>query len=394
MRVTLLSNGHGEDVVGSLLAWAFLALEPTLTVQAFPTVGTGRAYEPLEIPVLGPRRALPSGGLMLHSLNAFRDDLRAGFVPMTLAQLRTLRRLRTDVLVVVGDLYALTLGNLVRTPNRFYVQTLVSSRHHSGSERPAGAQLNRYFMERFSPPERLLMRRTVRHSYVRDGLTAALLARSGLPVSALGNPMLDALTPGEPLELPFIQSLTRPVVALLPGTRAYQSAALETMLGALTHLPGATGLVAWAGPEPDGRWARVGPNAPEVWRSGPHYLLRGRFADVLHAADLVLSTAGTATEQAAALGRPVVAFPVPPSYTAAFLANQRRLLGDALTPTSAEPAALAAALQALWADAGRYGAAAAAGRARLGPAGGSAARAGAILRRLSGAGASGVEETK
>ena len=376
MRVTLLSNGHGEDVVGSLLARAFLALEPALTVQAFPTVGTGAAYEALNIPVLGPRRALPSGGLMLHSLNAFLGDLRAGFLPMTGLQLRGLSRLRTDALVVVGDLYALTLGNLVRTPNRFYVQTLVSSRHKPASRgRP-----NRYFMERFSPPERLLMRRTVRHSYVRDGPTAALLARSGLPVSALGNPMLDALTPERPLELPLPR--TRPVVALLPGTRAYQGAALETMLGALTHLPGATGLVAWAGPEPDGRWARVG---PEVWRSGPHYLLRGRFADVLHAADLALSTAGTASEQAAALGRPVVAFPVPPSYTGAFLANQRRLLGDALTPAPAEPAALAAALRALWADPGRYGRAAAAGRARMGPAGGSAAVAGDILRRMSGA---------
>ena len=378
MRVTLLSNGHGEDVVGALLARAFLALEPALSVQAFPTVGTGAAYEPLGIPILGPRRALPSGGLMLHSLNAFSGDLRAGFLPMTGLQLRALRRLETDALVVVGDLYALTLGNFVRTPGRFYVQTLVSSRHQPSS----GGQLNRYFMERFSPPERLLIRRSVRHSYVRDAPTAALLAHSGLPVSALGNPMLDALEPGEPLSLPLKQPLTRPVVALLPGTRAYQGAALETMLGALEHLPGATGLVAWAGPEPDGRWAQVG---PEVWRSGPHYLLRGCFAAVLHAADLVLSTAGTASEQAAALGRPVVAFPVPPSYTAAFLANQRRLLGDALTLAPAEPAALAAALRALWADRKRYGAAAAAGRARMGPAGGSAAIAGDILRRMSGA---------
>lgn len=375
MRVTLLSNGHGEDVVGALLARAFLTLEPALTVQAFPTVGTGAAYEPLGIPILGPRRALPSGGLMLHSLNAFLGDLRAGFLPITGLQLRSLSRLRTDVLVVVGDLYALTLGNLVRTPNRFYVQTLVSSRHRPASR----GQLNRYFMERFSPPERLLMRRTVRHSYVRDGPTAALLVRYGLPVSALGNPMLDVLTPEGTLELPLARPLTRPVVALLPGTRAYQSAALETMLGALEHLPGATGLVAWAGPEPDGRWARVG---PEVWRFGPHYLLRGRFADVLHAADLALSTAGTASEQAAALGRPVVAFPVPPSYTGAFLANQRRLLGDALTLADPEPAALAAALRALWADSGRYGAAAAAGRARMGPAGGGAAIAGDILRSV------------
>ena len=48
----------------------------------------------------------------------------------------------------------------------------------------------------------------------------------------------------------------------------------------------------------------------------------------------------------------------------------------------ASPAALAAALRALWGDPVRYGAAAAAGRARMGPAGGSAAIAGDILRRV------------
>ena len=78
MRVTLLSNGHGEDVVGSLLARAFLALEPTLTVQAFPTVGTGAAYEALGIPILGPRRALPpTKGLGGGSSPAPKEQKRA-----------------------------------------------------------------------------------------------------------------------------------------------------------------------------------------------------------------------------------------------------------------------------------------------------------------------------
>lgn len=103
---------------------------------------------------------------------------------------------------------------------------------------------------------------------------------------------------------------------------------------------------------------------------------------MLGAADLVLSTSGTASEQAAALGRPVVAFPVPPSYTGAFLANQRRLLGEALTVSSAEPAALAAALSELWRDPARYAAAAAAGRDRMGPPGGVRAIAEDILRRV------------
>lgn len=373
MRVTFLSNGHGEDTVGALLATAFSALEPALELQAFPTVGAGRAYERLGLPILGPCRTLPSGGLMMHTLDAFWGDLRAGFVSLTAAQLRALKRLETDVLVVVGDVYALLLSSFVRTRARFYVQTLVSA--HGGG----GGRVNRYFMERFSVPERLLVRRLVRHTYVRDGVTASFLDDFGLSVSALGNPMLDALRPGAALNLP----LTPPVVALLPGTRSYKEAALTTMIAALEGWPEATGLVAWTGTSPPklpGRsWTVV---TRGVWRTGDNvYLVTGRFAEVLGSAQLVLATAGTATEQAAALGRPIVAFPVPPLYTPAFLANQRRLLGEALTLCEADPAPLARTLRALWDDRGRYETASEAGKLRMGGAGGSAAIAADILRR-------------
>lgn len=383
MRITLLSNGHGEDVVGALLAEALRACDPTVALQAFPTVGAGRAYEQLGLPVLGPRRTLPSGGLMLHTAGAFWADLRAGFLPMTAAQLCALRGLEADVLVVIGDLYALLLGSAVRARWRFYVQTLVSVqtsvqvsvqglRSQEGRRSP-----NRYFMERFSLPERYLMRRLLRHSYVRDAPTAAFLAGYGLPVSAFGNPMLDALEPASALEVP----LTPPVVALLPGTRSYQAAALDMMVRALERWPEATGLIAWPGEVPPVGWPWQ-PVAAGVWRASERlYLATGRFAEVLEAAQLVLGTAGTANEQAAALGRPVVAFPVPPLYTAAFLANQRRLLGDALTLCEAAPERIVDALRSLWAHPGSYKRASQAGRARMGGPGGARAIACDILSR-------------
>ncbi len=387
MRITLLSNGHGEDTVGALLAEQLWALEPTLTLRAFPTVGLGRAYERAQVPLLGPRRELPSGGLLLHSLDAFWQDLRAGFLTLTRRQLGALSRLETDALIVVGDVYALLLGNLVKTKYRFYVQTLISSYHSTadyqtddeadhkadGTAKRTFNHPNRYFMEHFSPLERQLIRRNT-HTYVRDAPTASLLARSGLAVSALGNPMLDALEPGAPLPLPLIT----PVVALLPGTRRYKTAALNMMLGALAVMPEAAGLVAWTDPvPPDSSWQVV---TDGIWRRGERvWLLNHRFSDVLNAADLVLSTAGTASEQAASLGKPIVAFAVPPLYTGAFLANQQRLLGAALTRCRAEPRALALELQTLWHDQARYQAAAAAGRTRMGGRGGAAAIATDIL---------------
>ncbi len=382
MRITLLSNGHGEDVVGALLAEAFLACDDTLELRAFPTVGRGGAYERLGVPILGPRRALPSGGFMLHSLSAFRQDVQAGFVPMTAAQLRALRRLETDVLIVVGDVYALLLSSLVGTRQRFYMQTLVSAWQRRPPNRLPGGphNPNRYFMERISAPERLLMRRLVRHSYVRDAPTMALLETFGLAVSALGNPMLDALRPAAPTALPLPRK--PPVVALLPGTRSHRVASLETMVRALANWPEATGLIAWsdAAPPAGRNWRPV---ADGIWQGAENvYLLTDRFAEVLGAAQLALGTAGTAHEQAAASGLPVVAFAAPPLYTPAFLANQRRLLGEALSVCDAEPRSVADTLRALWRDEDRYRRAAVAGRERMGAAGGSAAIARDVLARI------------
>ena len=369
--------------MGALLLGALRACDNSLELQAFPTVGDGGAFESLGVPVLGPRRTLPSGGLTLHSVAAFRGDMRAGLVPLTAAQLRGLRGLETDLLIVVGDVYALLLSSFVRTRRRFYVQTLVSVYQHRGQSR---GNLNRYFMERFSIPERLLMRRLVYYSYVRDAPTAAFLGEYGLSVSALGNPMLDALHPtrhsawqGLPSPLDLLP-LNPPVVALLPGTRPYKLTALETMVRALRGWPEATGLVAWADDAPpSSSWRAV---AEGVWQGASNvYLLTHSFAEVLRAAQLVLGTAGTANEQAAAFGLPVVAFPVPPLYTPAFLTNQRRLLGEALSVCDADPARVTATLRGLWRNPERYRRAAAAGRERMGAGGGSAAIARDILAR-------------
>ncbi len=383
MRVTFLSNGYGEDALGALLLDEMRERLPGALFAAFPTVDSGRAYEPLGVPILGPRQVMPSGGLLLHSSSMFWQDMRAGFLKMTSRQVGALRALETDLLVIVGDVYALALSTFVRTRARYYVQPLVSVYHQGGHRRDH--RLNRRFMEAFTGLERSLIRRTVAHVYVRDEPTAAYLEKAGLKnVSALGNPMLDMLEPQMALELP----LTSPVVALLPGTRTYAEASLTNMLAALSRWPEAAGLVAWArgglpqvegwGLEPPKNTECVGVYVREAQRV---YVLKNRFADALHAADLTLGTAGTANEQAAALGLPVVAFPVPPFYTQSFLENQKRLLSDALTLSKPEPDTLTATLKELWHDRDLYERAARAGRERMGEPGGTQAIVADILRR-------------
>ena len=381
-NLIVLSNGYGEDSVGALLLEELLKQRPQMRVAAFPTVDRGRAYERLDIPILGPRQTMPSGGLLMHSKTLFIEDMRAGFLNMTLQQLSTLRKLTPDALIVIGDIFALLLSGLIRTPNRFQVQTLVSA-HHQGkhSNHP-----NRYFMERIAYPERALMRHLVRHVYVRDKATESFLQAKGVGhVSARGNPMLDAVK-AKPMPE---HSESYPNIALLPGTRRYAPEALLTMLETLAHEPGATGLVAWAGGDL--------PTFPESWTAQTHplereglrlileregqlvFIYEGRFAEVLHSSHIALGTAGTANEQAAALGKPVVTFAVPPLYSETFLLNQKRLLADALSIAPAQPETIAKVLRQLLQNPER---AAQAGQQRMGEPGGAANIVRDILSRL------------
>lgn len=406
-RVIFISNGHGEDEIAARIARAFLARRQAVrghevtggqvgsggeeaasngheaALAALPLVGLGGAYQRAGIPCIGPRRALPSGGLLMHSLPLFVADLQGGFLRLTAAQLRFLAGLRCEVLVVVGDVYAQLLATLVRARARFVVQTLVSAHHGQGQEPPAP---HRVFMERITLPERVLMRGLAKRVYVRDRATEAALHQAGVAgASYLGNPVADELTGSAPASLDGER-----VVALLPGSRGYRLEALSRMLSVLELLADLdlVGAVAWVGanpePPPDWEWRTVEADetglAGELRKGRSRVLVyRDRFADVLHSARVVLGTAGTANEQAVALALPVVAFPVPPHYSSSFLANQKRLLGPALQIAPPEAGAIAEALRVWLEDPAKAELAGRQGQARIGGPGGSQAIAADIL---------------
>src|SRR5690554_3165361 len=71
-RILLLSNGHGEDAMGAILATALR--DENLVVDAFPLVGTGRAYTQADIPVVGVQQVMPSGGFILEGGGGIRRD--------------------------------------------------------------------------------------------------------------------------------------------------------------------------------------------------------------------------------------------------------------------------------------------------------------------------------
>lgn len=363
----LISNGHGEDVVGARLAQALRDRRDDLHLLAMPVVGPGTAYREGPAIRIGPLQSMPSGGTTLHTLSGALRDLRAGLLGMTLAQVRDLRAVRADALVSVGDVFVQALGLLPRVRARYSVQTLVSARMASGAVRGLAV-----FRQRFTPLERLLVRRAYRRVYLRDDDSAAWLRARGVPQAvALGNPMMDGLDQA-PLALPSRGAR----ILALPGSRASAASCLAAMAEALGRLHQAEVVIAWTAAEDPalpGWRAAPTPVGDRAWQRGGVrlHLVRGRFAAALAWAESALGATGTAQEQAAGRGVPVVSFPCGAAGAAGFLANQRRLLGEALQIAPPDPEAIAAALAGLHADPHERERRGAIGRERMGAAGGS-----------------------
>lgn len=346
MKIVIISNGHGEDIIGMSLAKELAALG--YTIQAIPIVGKGLAYEQAGFEVLGPRKETPSGGFVIGRPKALWEDFVSGLIPMSYQQYRAIYKASRDTTatLVVGDIYGILLGNFWGKRPLFQMQCLVSVRawdFNIPNRKPYGVL------------ERYMMRKAVR-IYPREQEGADWLAANGVPnVEYLGNPMLDALS-GTDL------AISSPYLLLLPGSRtdAYQSLPLMMEAARLLRSVGLTPVVAWAGLplerlEVSG-WSResTGKNEGLIERwmhpDGTEvYLTRGAFKAALMGAKLALSTSGTAAEQAAGFGIPVVGFPTDgPQYTPVFAENQKRLLREALFLSKAETEDVARVALEVW----------------------------------------------
>jgi len=403
-RVLLISNGHGEDLLGATLAERLRDI-PGLELAAFPLVGKGRAYTALGIPLVMPGRDFPSGGFLRNSLKNLFLDLRSGILGFTRKQVRALRanRDRFDLVVCLGDMYPLVLaGTCLRAPV-FFLPTAKSD-----------------YIRAHKPVEVRLMRRFAAKVFPRDALTAAALAGQGLPAEYAGNLMMDALRFTDPGFPPRKEGEW--IVAFLPGSRqeayinmedlAAVAVAFQELLGRKGERRTAGFWVALSGGldfaevakhlAPLGWLARL-PAAGEAeagvcgslqyeggrpasgGQSGGLRMtvVKGRFADILAACDGVVGLAGTANEQAAGLGKPVVTFPGRgPQFTTDFARMQKRLLGEAVAFTEREPNRVAAELYAVLTDEKRREAVVRAGRERMGTPGGAERIAGIIRKYL------------
>lgn len=384
-RALFVSNGHGEAAIAEHLARRLQAVTP-LSCDHLALVGdAGGSPEGAALSEVGPRRAMPSGGLLaMGNVRNIARDLRGGLAAHTIAQWQFLRHARGlyDVAVAVGDTYALLLTLQARAPCTAFVGTAKSVR-----------------VAPYGPlEERVLRRAAVR--FVRDEPTAQRLRAHGIDADA-ANAIADLHAGGEE-PLPAATQAFAPRLALFPGSRerAYADAgALGRVLRALRDRRPGTGALISIAPQLDAR-AFEETFAHDGWKLGPaqgaqapftllhHGLVAaaawtGSLGAMLRGAALVLGQAGTANEAAAANGVPVIAIAGSGRENAWYRKRQRGLLGEALLVVPADPLAAAARIDELLDDAPRLRRMSDAGRQCMGPPGGAARIAREIAVRCS-----------
>jgi uncharacterized protein (TIGR03492 family) len=389
-KVLFLSNGHGEDLNAIQILKALRQQQPDVEIGAMPIVGYGNAYRNLDVNIIGPTEALPSGGFVYSDRLKLVDDVKSGLLTLLWRQVQAIRKYGRDctAILAVGDVVVLLGAYLTGKP---YVSFMVSS--------------SAYYEDRMKFPlltDWLLKSDRCRQIFTRDRYTAQMLNSLGYSKAIfVGFPAMDALEiTGKDLELlPNI-----PIVALLPGSRLPEAGtnlqllldlAIETtplfpdgiqFCAAVTPnlaLPDRVGTVPLQQLAEQRGWEYH----PTGKLTHPEHQIRVRciydaFADILQQCDLVAGMAGTAIEQAVGLGKPIIQIPsAGPQFTYVFAEAQMRLLGSSVQTIGTKPATpetitqAAQAIQRTLGDAEYLAQCRSNGLERIGNAGGGAAMA-------------------
>jgi uncharacterized protein (TIGR03492 family) len=329
-RVLFVTNGHGETAIAERIAVELHDVAADTRTDHLALVGAAPAGEMREV---GPRRTMPSGGLIaMGNIRNLARDLRAGLLALTWNQAKFLRSARGKygVVVAVGDVYALAMALRARTPTVFVGSA------KSVTVAPYG---------RFEA--RVLARAAA--CFVRDEDTAQALRQRGVNAEA-ANAIVDLFATKSKVSVEPAIAGFDPALALFPGSRERAYADAEFLLDltvelAMARLSLGAALSVARGLDAD-RFARDAERTgwtvratgdelvPFVLSRGGREIVRGwrgPLGPLIARVELVLGQAGTANEAAAAGGIPVVAFErVRDRKAHWYRQRQQGLLGEAL----------------------------------------------------------------
>lgn len=325
--ILLLSNGNGEDRIAVQLAREWYQASPQDILLAMPLVGPGLFYQQAGIRIVGQSFTPPSEGFAYLNPGILWHDIQAGVINHIWQQRRVvqgLRHLITQV-IAVGDIVPLLVAAGLNYPLAF-----------------VGCALSDYYVtgrhSTYDPLQRWLLKTSQALIFPRDALTAANLCLLGLQAISLGNPMLDCM---DTVPCDFKPTAGRPVVAVLPGSHSDAVGNFEHILKLLQDWPPTPwDLVVLVAPQVDvgqlanglqqHHWSQNG--LVWQWQNLRLWLCSAQSMGVLrHCFQAAIGLAGTANEQLAGYGIPVVSFVTGGTqYTWRFAEAQQRLLGPGL----------------------------------------------------------------
>jgi uncharacterized protein (TIGR03492 family) len=360
-KLLIISNGHGED---SIAAEIVRRLPRGIEVNAYPTLGEGRAYEGV-CPIVGPRRHLPSEGHRLRG-SLLRDALAGFGIGPALRFMRQDAK-NYDAILVVGDLLGVVMCWWTGRRVRIYLDVYKSGYDNA-----------------YKRGELFVLKRAADLVLTRDPILAQQLSSRKINARFAGNAIMDTVATGK--YDPQWHRRHMHAIAVLPGSRASLKDNFGVQFDALRRVPGIEGIDVFAvlarpGDAADlaeGTGMRLVPSKQEAdlgtltdGRVAIH-LSTGSLGAVVGASDIVLGQGGTANLQAIGLGKPVISFHAEGS-TDRRMARNEALAGDARIFTPRDPEAMAAAVSKLLADPADRARRGAVGRERMGPPGAIAA---------------------
>lgn len=192
-KILFLSNGYGEDTIAYYIATNF-PQELRDRIEFFPLVTEGKVFEEFEI--VGPIKVFSSRGISgFLNLTNFLQDIKEGLIKHVINQISFVKELGQEYFfVAVGDIYPLLLlyfaGKIDKT---FFVATAKSVK-----------------TEFFNFFEIFVMGKSIAN-FVRDEKTYISLRKFLSNVYFLGNPVLD---------IPYVEykgSISESNIIVLPG---------------------------------------------------------------------------------------------------------------------------------------------------------------------------------
>ena len=177
-RILLLSNGHGEDLSGSLIAKQLV--NNGYSVDALPIVGKGIHYQKEKIHIIGKTKEFTTGGIGYNSLNGRLTEIFGGEIIYLLKRLYLAYKIRKKYtyFFVVGDIVPVFFSWVCK--KNFFTYLVAYSSHYEGK------------LKLPWPSKFFLLSKKAKKIYTRDFLTAHdLTLQLNKKVSFFGNPFMD-----------------------------------------------------------------------------------------------------------------------------------------------------------------------------------------------------------